>query len=175
MAEIYEADSLQKVDIARYLDIVRRRHIHFLIPLFLGWLVVWGCSWLLSPNYKSSTLILVEEPTMPRNYVTPNVDDDLQARLQSMQQQILSRTRLLMIVDSLHLYDGGSRPMSDDDKVAQMRKEIKIELVRGGHHRVPDRLLCGRSSCSAAGDFATGAAVHQRGPADPAAAVGRYN
>ncbi|HEY1500121.1 MAG TPA: hypothetical protein VGF88_11135 [Acidobacteriaceae bacterium] len=130
MAEIYEADSLEKVDIARYLDIVRRRHIHFLIPLFLGWLVVWGCSWLISPHYKSSTLILVEEPTMNRTYVTPNVDDDLQARLQSMQQQILSRTRLLMIIDSLHLYEGGSHPMSEDEKVTQMRKEINIDLVR---------------------------------------------
>jgi len=130
MAEIYEADSLEKVDIERYLDIARRRHIHFLIPLFLGWLLVWGSSWLISPRYKSSTLILVEEPTMPRNYVTPNVDDDLQARLQSMQQQILSRTRLLMIIDGLHLYSDGGRPVSEDDKVSQMRKEINVELVR---------------------------------------------
>ncbi len=130
MAEIYEAENAEKLDIERYLDIARRRHIHFLIPLLLGWLIVWGSSWLISPLYKSSTLILVEEPTMPRNYVTPNVDDDLQARLQSMQQQILSRTRLLMIVDSLHLYNDGRRAMSDDDKVAQMRKEINIDLQR---------------------------------------------
>jgi polysaccharide chain length determinant protein (PEP-CTERM system associated) len=130
MAGVYEAENTEKLDVARYVDIARRRHIHFLIPLLAGWLLVWGSSWLLSPLYKSSTLILVEEPSMPKNYVTPNVDDDLQARLQSMQQQILSRTRLLMIIDSLHLYSDGRHPMSDDDKVAQMRKEINIELVR---------------------------------------------
>jgi polysaccharide chain length determinant protein (PEP-CTERM system associated) len=128
MAELYEAEHVEKVDFERYVDIARRRHIHFLIPLLLGWMAVWGSSWLMSPRYKSSTTVLVEEP--PKNYVSPNVDDDLQTRLQSLQQQILSRTRLLMIIDNLHLYSGGKRPMSEDDKVAQMRKEINIDLVR---------------------------------------------
>jgi succinoglycan biosynthesis transport protein ExoP len=129
MAEVFEAENNEKLDVARYLDIARRRHIHFLIPLLVGWMLVWGSSWLLSPRYKSSTLILVEEPSS-KNYVTPNVDDDLQARLQSMQQQILSRTRLLMIINSLHLYNDGHHAISEDDKVTQMRKEINIELVR---------------------------------------------
>lgn len=128
MAELYEAENIEKVDFERYVDIARRRHIHFLIPLLLGWMAVWGSSWLMSPRFKSSTTVLVEEP--PKNYVSPNVDDDLQTRLQSLQQQILSRTRLLMIIDNLHLYSGGKRPMSEDDKVAQMRKEINIDLVR---------------------------------------------
>ena len=39
----------------------------FLIPLFVGWLAVWGASWILPPRYKSSTLILVEQPTMPKD------------------------------------------------------------------------------------------------------------
>jgi len=47
-----------------------------------------------------------------------------------MQQQILSRTRLLMIINSLHLYSDGRHAISDDDKVSQMRKEINIDLVR---------------------------------------------
>ena len=41
---------------------------------------------------------------MPKDYVTPNVTDDLQARVQSITQQILSRTRLLHIIDELNLY-----------------------------------------------------------------------
>ena len=76
----------------------------FLIPLFIAWLAVWGASWVLPPRYKSGTLILVEQPTMPKDYVTPNVNDDLQQRLQSITQQILSRTRLLHIIDHLNLY-----------------------------------------------------------------------
>src|SRR5882757_7012594 len=131
MSEDFEEQVSQPFDSKRVLDIVRRRHIQFLIPLFLGWLVVWGSSWFLQPRYKSGTLILVEEPTMPKNYVVPNVNDDLQGRLQSISQQILSRTRLLIIIDSLNLYNGKrQQKLSPDDKVERMRKDIDIELVR---------------------------------------------
>lgn len=116
------------------LDIARRRHFHFLIPLFLGWLAVWGSSWLLAPRYKSGTLILVEEQAMPKNYVTPNVSDDLQGRLQTITQQILSRTRLLHIIDELHLYPGAQ--LNPDEKVERMRKDIEIALVRDTGDRV---------------------------------------
>lgn len=127
MPEVFETEDQEKFDLGRYVDIARRRHIHFLIPLLLGWLVVWGSSWLLQPRFKSSTVILVEEPSS-KNVVSPNVDDDLQARLQSMQQQVLSRTRLLMIIGNLNLYSDPKHPMSEDDKVAKMRKEINIDL-----------------------------------------------
>jgi hypothetical protein len=44
MEEIYEERNSEGLDVQRYLEIVRRRHIQFLIPLFLGSLVVWGAS-----------------------------------------------------------------------------------------------------------------------------------
>jgi succinoglycan biosynthesis transport protein ExoP len=133
MEEIYEEQSSERPDIQHYLDVVRRRHIHFLIPLFLGWLLVWGASWVLPVRYKSSTLILVEQPSMPKNYVVPNVSDDLQNRLQSITQQILSRTRLLLIIDKMHLYADGRRQFTEDEKVERMRKDIEILLVRDSH------------------------------------------
>ncbi len=117
-------------DFDRYLDLVRRRHIHFLVPVFVGWLLVWGSSWMLQAKYKSSTLILVEQPTMPQSYVAPNVNENLQNRLQSITQQILSRTRLLMIIDKLNLYSGSQAPKTPDDKVEAMRKDISVDLVR---------------------------------------------
>src|SRR5271166_951487 len=115
-------------DLQHYLGIVRRRHLHFLIPMFLGWLAVWGTSWILPARYKSSTLILVEQPTMPRDYVVPNVNEDLQERLQNITQQILSRTRLLHIIDELHLYTKDRSRFSPDEVVERMRKDIEIEL-----------------------------------------------
>jgi polysaccharide biosynthesis transport protein len=124
------------IDLQHYLGLIRRRHLHFLIPLFLGWLVVWAVSWVLPPRYSSSTLILVEQPTMPKDYVTPNVNDDLQQRMQSITQQILSRTRLLHIIDDKHLYsDNRDRP-NPDAQVERMRKDIEIELVRDPQSRV---------------------------------------
>ena len=115
MAEELEEQELERPDIRSFLGIVRRRHLQFLIPLFLGWFVVWGVSWFLPSRYKSSTFILVEQPTMPQSYVAPNINDDLQARLASMSEQILSRTRLLLIIQKLHLYDGAQ--LTDDQKL----------------------------------------------------------
>ena len=60
MTEIIEEQESTQLDFERYLDVVRRRHIYFLLPVFLGWLLVWGISWVLPTRYKSSTLILVE-------------------------------------------------------------------------------------------------------------------
>jgi polysaccharide biosynthesis transport protein len=128
--ETTEVTAAQPLEIGRYLDIIRRRHMLFLILVLLGWSAVWGSSWFLPARYKSSTLILVEEPALPKNYVTPNVNDDLQARLQSITQQILSRSRLLLIIDKLHLYQGKDQPATPDGRVDLMRKAIDIDLVR---------------------------------------------
>ena len=136
MVDDLEEQSSEGFDLQRYLGIVRRRHLLFLIPLFLGWAVVWGASWVLPPRYQSTTLILVEQPTMPKDYVTPNVNDDLQERMQSITQQILSRTRLLHIIDQLNLYAGDHSQPSPDQTVERMRKDIDIELVRDAHNQI---------------------------------------
>ena len=130
MAEVLEEQDSERPDIQRVFGVVRRRHLQFLIPLFFGWLIVWGASWVLPSRYKSSTTILVEQPTMPQSYVAPNINDDLQARLASMKEQILSRTRLLVIIQKLNLYgDAGGKP-TDDQKIVNMRKDIEVDLVQ---------------------------------------------
>src|SRR5580704_4793592 len=136
MVEELEESKSEKFDLEHYLGIVRRRHMQFFVPLLLGWVVVWAASWVLPSRYRSSTLILVEQPTMPKDYVTPNVNDDLQDRLRSITQQILSRTRLLHIIDQLNLYADSHGRLTPDDKVERMRKDIEIELVRDGEGRV---------------------------------------
>jgi succinoglycan biosynthesis transport protein ExoP len=130
MAEELDEQPGQQFDIERYLDIARRRHVLFLTLLLLGWGTVWGASWLLPPRYKSSTLILVQPPSMPKNYVLPNVSDDLQDQIQSITQQITSRTRLLMIIDKLGLYRDKRHLLTPDQKVIGMRSDIDIDLVR---------------------------------------------
>jgi len=131
-----EEKSSEGLDLQRYLGVVRRRHLHFLIPLFLGWALVWGASWVLPPRYVSSTLILVTQPTMPKDYVTPNINDDLQERMASITQQILSRTRLLRIIDQFNLYAGQRSQPLPDQKVDRMRKDIDLELVRDAGNQI---------------------------------------
>jgi polysaccharide chain length determinant protein (PEP-CTERM system associated) len=129
MPEILEEQNSEPLDMQRYLDVARRRYPIFVISAFVGWLIVWGASWILPASYKSSTLILVEQPNMPKDYVVSNINDDLQDRVQNITQQILSRTRLLQIIDQLNLYGGSYGKLTPDDKVARMRKDIVLEVV----------------------------------------------
>ena len=73
---------------------------------------------------------------MPKDYVTPNVNDDLQERMQSVTQQILSRTRLLHIIDQYNLYASDHAQRSPDQKVDSMRKDIQIDLVRDNGNQI---------------------------------------
>jgi succinoglycan biosynthesis transport protein ExoP len=117
-----------------YWAILVRRRWWILLPLFLVWAGVWGVSWILPSMYQSDSLILVEQQKVPDQYVVPNVTSNLQARLQNLTEQILSRTRLQATIDKYHLYSGRSRFWNPGDPVEQMRYYIKIELVSAPDH-----------------------------------------
>src|SRR5919204_5437191 len=93
-----------------YIAIARRRRWWLIAPLLLGWALVVSAAWFLPPRYRSETVIIVEQQKVPEQYVLPNVAADLQQRLQSMTQQILSRTRLLGIIKNLQLYGANNKP-----------------------------------------------------------------
>src|SRR5437667_11320281 len=120
----------QPFDWRSHLAILRRRRWLILLPFFAGWLAVWMVSWWLPSIYRSGTLILVEQPTVPQQFVVPNVAGNLQEHLQNITEQILSRTRLLHIINSLNLYVKERRKRTEDEIVERMRKDIEIELVR---------------------------------------------
>jgi len=82
------------------------------------------------PGYRSEALILIEQQKVPTQYVTPNVVEDLQDRLQSMTQQILSRTRLQHLIEQFHLYPQEQARLTTDEVIDKMRHDILIELVK---------------------------------------------
>ena len=124
-------ESHEPIDFTEIKGIVRRRRWQFLVPFFCGWALVWGASWLIPSTYRSGTLILVEQPSVPEKYVVSNIDSDIQQQLDSITQQILSRTRLLRIIDLLGLYAQDRKHKNPDDLVEKMRKDIEIELSHG--------------------------------------------
>ena len=129
-------ESSTPIDFTEIKGLVRRRRWQFLLPFFFGWALVWGASWLIPSTYRSGTLILVEQPSVPEKYVVSNIDSDIQQQLESITQQILSRTRLLRIIDSLGLYAQDRKHRSPDDLVDKMRKDIEIELSHGDDRKL---------------------------------------
>jgi len=113
-----------------YAEIFKRRAWLILscAVLLLG--ISAGISYTLPPQYLSQTLVLIEQQKVPENYVKPVVNEDLNARLASMREQILSRTRLEPIIERFNLYAGGKASM--DDRVDLTRKAIGINPIPQG-------------------------------------------
>jgi len=87
-------------------------------------------SYILPPQYVSQTLVLIEQQKVPESYVKPVVTEDLGARLASMKEQILSRSRIEPIIERFNLY--GNKNHTMDDRIDMTRKAIGINPIRSG-------------------------------------------
>jgi succinoglycan biosynthesis transport protein ExoP len=121
-----------------YFAIAVRRRWWILLPLFLSWLAVWGVSWFLPTTYQSEALISAEQQKVSDSYVMENVNVNLQNRLQSTTQQVLSRGSLQGIIERFKLYATPPRMsgfFKPKDPVDSMRSDIKIDLVGSPGYR----------------------------------------
>jgi polysaccharide chain length determinant protein (PEP-CTERM system associated) len=91
---------------------------------------------LLPDRYRSDTLILVVPQRVPDSYVRSTVTTPIEQRLQSIREQILSRTRLETIIRDLDLYKDARETRIMEDIVQGMRNDINIQVVRGDAFRV---------------------------------------
>jgi polysaccharide chain length determinant protein (PEP-CTERM system associated) len=119
-----------QINLEQYGSLLWSKRWWIIGPTFAVWLAAVAVSILLPQRYRSETVILIEQQKVPEDFVKPNITTDLQGRLQSMSQEILSRTRLLAIIDKFHLYDNERRYLDRDALVERMRKDIEIDLVR---------------------------------------------
>jgi polysaccharide chain length determinant protein (PEP-CTERM system associated) len=130
-----EETTVPAVRLQEYWRVVVARRWWVLGPMFFCWFIVWSISWIIPASYRSESLILVEQRKIPEQYVVPNVVMDLQTRLQSMTQQILSRTRLQTISEEFNLYPKEQKEQDSESLVEHMREDIQIELVESPDKR----------------------------------------
>jgi polysaccharide chain length determinant protein (PEP-CTERM system associated) len=89
------------------------------------------------PNlYMSDTLILVVPQQVPEAYVRSTVTTRIEDRLQTITQQILSRTRLERIIQDFNLYPEARKTAIMEDVVERMRGSIGVQVVKGDAFRV---------------------------------------
>ncbi len=112
-----------------YIAMLRRRWVPILILTIIGPPLAYGVSRILPDRYKSQTLVLVEQQTVPSDFVKPVDTSDISQRLASMQQQILSRSRLEPIIHQFGLYpkDISRKPM--EELVAKLQKSIEVTPI----------------------------------------------
>ena len=111
-----------------YIEILRRRMWYIIIPFVL--IVTGACIYAMTATrqYKASTLVLVSPQRVPEAYVQATVTSKVEERLQSIAQEVMSRTRLEQIISEYHLYEKEGKKGSREEVVELMRQNIKVEL-----------------------------------------------
>jgi len=115
---------------ADYIAILRRRWVLITVLAIIGAPLAYGVSRTLPNRYKSQTLVLIEPPTVPTDFVKPVITTEINERLASMQEEILSRTRLEPIIHQYGLYSGDVNRVPPDALVARLQRDIEITPVQ---------------------------------------------
>lgn len=88
-------------------------------------------------KYRSETVILVDPQRVPEEYVKATITGDVTDRLQTISEEVMSRTRLLMIANKDGLYQDLRQKYGDDSAIDSMRKDITVDVIKGANDRSP--------------------------------------
>jgi polysaccharide chain length determinant protein (PEP-CTERM system associated) len=116
-------------DIHDYIAIGLRRKWHILIPLILCVLASYGVYKYLPKVYRATTLILVQPQRVPETYVRPTVTETVASRLNTISQEILSRTRLEQVIQEFNLYTEIRNTVPMEGIVEMMRRSIEVKIL----------------------------------------------
>jgi len=119
------------------LRIARQRIWCILLPLAIvsAGTAVWVRT--LPNRYRSESAIMVVPQRVPESYVRSTVTTRLEDRLQSIQQQILTRTKLEHIITEFNLYEKERKTEIMEDIVQRMRLyDIDTQVMRGDAFRI---------------------------------------
>lgn len=116
---------------AEIVQIAFTRKWLIVLPCVLVGIAAMALASYLPNRYRSETLIMVVPQRVPEDYVKSTVTTRIEDRLQSISQQILSRTRLERVIQDFDLYAAERKTGIMEDIVQRMRKEIDVRVVKG--------------------------------------------
>ena len=105
---------------------LKRRKWLMLLPFSVGLAAAPFISERIPELYRSETLIMVIPQQIPNSYVTPTVTGSIQDRLTSINDVILSRSRLERTITELDLYKEQRAVGIMEDIVTRMREDISV-------------------------------------------------
>jgi len=116
-------------DLRYYWQVLLARRHYFIWPALAIVTIAAVVSLVLPPIYESSSTILIEEQQIPPDFVKSTVTGYADQRIHSLNQQILSRTKLLDIIRQFNLYPEMQGKYPQEVIIETMRDNINIELI----------------------------------------------
>src|SRR5258706_10513349 len=121
----------RQVTMEDYSAILRRHKRTLILLAILGPAVGYLVCFALPKEYTSQTVVLVDPPAVSTSYVTDISTGDLKQRLTTLQEQILSRSRLEAIINKFGLYpEERKQQVAMEGLVDRLRKKITVTPVK---------------------------------------------
>ncbi len=118
----------KRFDIQDYLEIGLRRRWYIIIPFVFSIILAFAVYKYLPKVYKATTLILVQSQRIPENYVRATLTEPVTDRLNTISQEILSRTRLEKVISEFNLYPDMLNKFRMEEIVDMMRTKIGVRV-----------------------------------------------
>ena len=112
-----------------FLDIVKRRKNFIIWPALLIFITAAIVAFLIPPTYRSTSTILIEEQDIPEEYVMSTVTSYAEQRIQSINERIMSSTKLIEVINRFNLYADQRKSKSIEEISEKMREDIKLETI----------------------------------------------
>lgn len=117
--------------------ILKRRKWMIILPMITLTSAVGYVVYNLPSIYESTSLLTVKPPTISSNLVQPLTNEDFSQRLQTINQEVLSRSSLEPMVMKYDLYRAERNAgMPMELVIAKMYKNIKVDLEETGDQKV---------------------------------------
>ena len=136
MNDYYNGDDASVVSasdggfIAQLPSIIWQRRWFMLVPVVVATIAAIAAALLLPRQYESAATLLVQSPSLPTDVIGSGNDSDLiNRRIESLRQQIVTRPKLLALIESNDLYasDRARKPLSQ--VIDTMRDEIVLTSI----------------------------------------------
>jgi len=127
----------RKREIGEYLKLVRRRKWHILLPTTAVLIAVAWAVWTSPDFYQSTALLAIKAPAISEKVAPSLTDGDLSQRIQTISQNILSRSSLEPMVERHDLFASERQAgVPLEEILVRMRKNINVEFEKVDEEKV---------------------------------------
>jgi succinoglycan biosynthesis transport protein ExoP len=112
-----------------HLQMLRRRRIPIIVTALTIAAVGIATAFLWPAVYRSKATILIEEQEIPTDLVRSTITSYADQRIETIKQQVMSRSSLLRIVEQFGLYQSLRKRSPTEEVLQQFVKDVQIEVI----------------------------------------------
>ncbi len=126
------SEFLGELKVGQHIEIARRRKWWIIVSTIGLFITTTVFAYRLPDIYRAETVILVDPQQVPDKYIPATVTANVADRLTTLQQQVLSPTRLKKLVEAEHLYPDPAGKRSEEQIIKSVQNAITVEVVNPG-------------------------------------------